>query len=130
MATGQVLPLLQGTFSPAAIDTLGRSADFVVVVSGLNESTLAPIVYASGASLGTNSAPIRGQFSSLQVGLRDVLNRGRDAAIITLIDRPPVGATTLQILRDAFENAPSKIWAIVPPVLGGNMGILILWAEK
>jgi len=110
--------VLQGTFLSAAIDTLGRSTDFVVVVSGRNESTLAPIVYASGASLVTNPDPSRGQFSSLRVGLREVLNRGRDAAIITLIDRPPIRATTLQILREAFENAPSKIWAIVPEYAG------------
>jgi molybdenum cofactor cytidylyltransferase len=110
--------ILQGTFLSAAIDTLGSSADFVVVVSGKNESTLAPIVYASGASMVTNPDPSRGQFSSLQVGLHEVLNRGRDAAIITLIDRPPVQAATLQVLREAFEGSPTNVWAVVPECSG------------
>ena len=65
-----------------------------------------------------NPDPSRGQFSSLQVGLHDVLNRGRDAAIITLVDRPPVSAATVQLLRDAFESAPQNIWAVVPEYCG------------
>jgi molybdenum cofactor cytidylyltransferase len=48
------------------------------------------------------------------VGLREVLNLGRDAAMITLVDRPPATASTLGILRAAFETASSEIWAVVP----------------
>jgi molybdenum cofactor cytidylyltransferase len=94
------------------------ATDFVVVVVGRNESVLAPVVYANGASLVVNPDPGRGQFSSLQVGLREVLNRGRDAAVITLVDRPPVKAATVQALRDAFEAAPAEIWAVVPEFSG------------
>ncbi len=104
----------KGTFLSASINTLGSSTDFVIVVCGKNEAALAPVVYANGASLVTNPDPSRGQFSSLQVGLHEVLNRGRDAAIITLIDRPPVQGATLQVLRDAFENSPSRVWAVIP----------------
>ena len=106
------------TFLSAAIRSLDRSTDFVVVVAGNNESTLAPIVYTVGASIITNPEPSRGQFSSLQVGLHEVLNRGRDAAVITLVDRPPVGSTTVQLLRDAFESAPQDVWAVVPEFSG------------
>ncbi len=66
--------------------------DVVLVVVGKNEAALAPIVYANGASLVVNPDPERGQFSSLRVGLQEVLNRGRDAAMVTLVDRPPVRA--------------------------------------
>jgi len=106
------------TFLSAAIRSLSPATDFVVVVVGENEAELAPIIYAQGASLIVNPDPGRGQFSSLQVGLHEVLNRGRDAAMITLVDRPPVRATTLPILREAFENAEQNTWAVVPEFSG------------
>jgi molybdenum cofactor cytidylyltransferase len=108
----------KGTFLSAAIHSLELSTDFVLVVAGKNEAALAPIVYSIGASIITNPDPGRGQFSSLQMGLRDVLNRGRDGAIITLVDRPPATQTTVRTLRDAFESAPQNIWAVVPEVSG------------
>jgi molybdenum cofactor cytidylyltransferase len=106
------------TFLSAAIRSLSAATEFVVVVVGKNEAELAPIIYARGASLVVNPDPGRGQFSSLQVGLHQVLNHGRDAAVITLVDRPPVSSTTIQTLRDAFEAADQNIWAIVPEFSG------------
>jgi molybdenum cofactor cytidylyltransferase len=108
----------KGSFLSAAIRSLSFSTDFVVVVAGNNEDTLAPIAYASGASLIVNPDTGRGQFSSLQVGLREVLNRGRDVAVITLVDRPPASAATVQGLRDSFEAAPQSVWALVPEFAG------------
>ena len=106
------------TFLSAAIRSLSPAADFVVVVVGKNEAALAPIIYAEGASLVVNPDTSRGQFSSLQIGLREVLNHGRDAAMVTLVDRPPVSAATIRFLRVAFENADQRIWAIVPEFSG------------
>ncbi len=106
------------TFLSAAIRSLLLTTDFVVVVVGKNEAALAPIIYADGASLVVNKDPTRGQFSSLQIGLREVLNHGRDAAMVTLVDRPPVGPATIQILHDAFEAADPNIWAVVPEFSG------------
>lgn len=106
------------TFLSAAIRSLSLAADFVLVVVGKNQAAPAPIVYASGASLVVNPDPDRGQFSSLQMGLHEVLNRGRDAAIITLVDRPPAAASTVQNLREAFEAADQNIWAVVPEFSG------------
>ncbi len=83
-AVGQALS--KDTFLSSAIRSLTLATDFILVVAGKNEATLAPIAYANGASLVTNPDPSRGQFSSLQVGLHEVLNRGRDAAVITLVD--------------------------------------------
>lgn len=106
------------SFLSSAIKSLTLSTDFVLVVAGQNESELAPVVYGNAAFLVVNPDPGRGQFSSLQVGLRQVLNRGRDTAIITLVDRPPASASTVQALRDAYEAAPRRIWAVVPEIAG------------
>ena len=115
-AAGQAVS--NDTFLSAAIRSLLQGADFVVVVVGKNEAELAPVIYAQGASLVVNRDATRGQFSSLQVGLQEVLNQGRDAAMITLVDRPPVRGSTIQTLREAFEVADHKIWAVVPEFSG------------
>jgi CTP:molybdopterin cytidylyltransferase MocA len=112
------LPLSGETFISAAVRALSSLTDQVLVVVGNNQSTLAPVVYSAGASVVRNPNPERGQFSSLRVGLREVLNLGRDAAMITLVDRPPATASTLKILRTAFESAPSQTWAVVPEFNG------------
>ena len=106
------------TFLSAAIRAFSLAAEFVLVVVGKNEVALAPVIYANGASLAVNPDPSRGQFSSLQIGLREVLNRGRDAAMVTLVDRPPVKAATIQVLHDAFEASDRSIWAVIPEFSG------------
>jgi molybdenum cofactor cytidylyltransferase len=119
-----------GTFLSAAIRSLSQYTDFVLVVAGRNEPSLAPVVYASGAFLVQNPEPERGQFSSLQVGLQEVLNRGRDAAMVTLVDRPPVGRATIEQLHDAFETAITHWkWAVVPEY-GGRHGHPIVLARE
>ncbi len=111
-------PLTRQTFLSAAIQSLSPFSEMVIVVAGKNEPALAPIVYANGASLVGNPAPERGQFSSLQVGLQEVLNHGRDAAILTLVDRPPANSATLQALCSAFATAAMGKWAVVPEYHG------------
>lgn len=120
---------LGDTFLSAAIRLFSAHVDEVLVVVGKNEAALAPVVYASGASLVVNPDPERGQFSSLRIGLREVLNRGRDAAMITLVDRPPVAMETLAALESAFERAAAeRKWAVIPeyhgthghPILAGR----------
>ena len=108
-----------GTFLSAAIELFIPYVDMVLVVVGSNERDLAPVIYANGASLVVNPKPERGQFSSLQTGLHEVLNRGRDAAMITLVDRPPVKPGTIEILADAFERTFHQgKWAVVPEYQG------------
>ena len=107
------------TFLSAAIRLLNAFNDMVIVVAGNNEASLAPAVYATSALLVRNPAPERGQLSSLQVGLEEVLNQGRDAAMITLVDRPPVAAATVKFLSSAFEKAlMQEKWAVVPEYQG------------
>jgi molybdenum cofactor cytidylyltransferase len=106
------------TFLSAAIQALEPFSETVIVVVGKNADTLTPVIYANGASLVQNPDPERGQFSSLQEGLQHVLSHGRDAAMVTLVDRPPASAATLQILCSAFAEAPSSVWGIVPEYNG------------
>jgi molybdenum cofactor cytidylyltransferase len=106
------------TFLSAAIQALEPFSETVIVVVGRNEDNLTPVVYAHGASLVRNPDPDRGQFSSLQVGLQEVLSHGRDAAMVTLVDRPPASAATLKTLCSAFTEAANDIWAVVPEYNG------------
>jgi molybdenum cofactor cytidylyltransferase len=104
-----------GTFLSAAIRAFTPYTDMVLVVGGKYAAEIAPVVYANGAFLVENPNPDRGQFSSLQVGLQEVLNRGRDAAMVTLVDRPPVQRATIEHLLAAFEQATRAWkWAVVP----------------
>jgi molybdenum cofactor cytidylyltransferase len=122
MGTDKARLLWHGkTFLEAHIDALTMHTDLVLVVAGNNAAALQPVVDARAAFLAVNPQPERGQFSSLQLGLQEVLNRGRDAAIIALVDRPPVQPGTIDRLRHALEQAPSGIWAVVPEY-GGSHG--------
>jgi molybdenum cofactor cytidylyltransferase len=110
-------PLAQ-TFLSAVVQSFDAFCEMVIVVAGHNASSIASVVYAYGAFLVTNPAPERGQFSSLQVGLQEVLNRGRDAAILTLVDRPPVQPSTLEKLCHRFAIRSHAIWAVIPEYRG------------
>ena len=117
-----LLPWRGKTFLRGAIDVLQPLTDLVIVVAGKNAANLAPAVYASGASLVVNPTPELGQFSSLQAGLREILNRGRDAAVVALVDRPPASPDTVARLRAAFQEATARgKWAVVPEH-GGRHG--------
>lgn len=116
-----LLPWGSGTFLSSAIRALQPATDLVIVVAGANAENLRPVVDAHAAFLAINPDPQQGQFSSLQVGLREVLNRGRDAAIITLVDRPAAQVETVQQIKAAFLASDEKIWAVVPEH-GGKHG--------
>ncbi len=109
-----LLPWHGGTFLSAAIQVLQSATELVIVVAGENAANLEPIVDAQAASLARNLNPEQGQFSSLQCGLREVLNRGRDAAIVTLVDRPAPSPQTVEQLKDAFLCSAETIWAVIP----------------
>jgi molybdenum cofactor cytidylyltransferase len=128
--TSSVAAPARQTFLSAAIHALAAWTELVIVVAGNNQAALAPVVYANGAFLVVNPGPARGQFSSLQVGLQDVLNRGRDAALVTLVDRPPAAASTVEKLRDAFATAlAGSKWAVVPEYAGKHGHPVIVGRE-
>jgi molybdenum cofactor cytidylyltransferase len=119
-----------GTLLSAAIDAFSPLNDLVIVVAGKNAADITPVVDATGGFLTVNPEPERGQFSSLQCGLHEVLNRGRDAAMITLVDKPPVKAATLEKLRMEFDSALSAgKWAVVPEYDGRHGHPILIGRE-
>jgi len=117
------------TFLSAAIGLFTPYVDVILVVAGKNLNDLSPIVYARGASLLVNPDPSRGQFSSLQTGLREVLNRGRDAAMVTLVDRPPPESQTLNALVDSFSGRDHGVWAVIPEYQGKHGHPILIGRE-
>ncbi len=110
---------LAETFVGAHINALKSHCDFVTVITGSNTQSIEPVAYSLGAFVIQNFTPELGQFSSLKIGLQDVLTRGRDAAIVALVDRPPVLPTTLVKLHAAFlEALEGNLWGIVPEFEG------------
>ncbi len=50
--------------------------------------------------------------------MQEVLNYGRDAAIVTLVDRPAADVETVQEIKAAFLSQGERIWAAVPEFQG------------
>lgn len=114
-----LLPWRQGSFLSSAIQALSPFSDLVIVVAGSNAEDIRPTVDSLGAFLVVNPEPERGQFSSLQVGVQDVLNRGRDSAILTLVDRPAPELATVSYLREQFLRRINEgAWGVVPSFEG------------
>jgi molybdenum cofactor cytidylyltransferase len=130
---GQDKALLQyggRSFLAGAIQLLQNVCDFVVVVAGKNMDVLRPIVYENSAYLALNPQPELGQFSSLRLGLQAVLDRGRDAACVTLVDRPPAELKTVQKLKEHFlRGSPETNWALVPQ-FEGKHGHPVIFARE
>ncbi len=116
-----LLPWRDGTFLSSAIRALQPVTELVIVVAGANAAALEPIADSQAAFLVVNPNPQQGQFSSLKVGLQEVLNRGRDAAIVTLVDRPPAEVETIEQIKAAFLASDEQVWAVVPE-FGGKHG--------
>ena len=126
-----LLPWRRGTFLSGAIKLLTAYTDLVIVVAGKNAKQIEPIADANAAYLAVNHDPDRGQFSSLQLGLQEVLNRGRDTAVVTLIDRPPALPETVHHLRNEYLNLIRKdqVWAVVPEFEGQHGHPIIIGRE-
>jgi molybdenum cofactor cytidylyltransferase len=131
MGTDKALLKFPGSnenFLSAQIASLKPHCEILLVVAGRNAGALKHDVYRLAADLVVNPDPDRGQFSSLQVGLNELLNRGRNLALITHVDRIPPSSQTINALKDAFGRRARETWMVVPeyngvhghPVLAGR----------
>jgi molybdenum cofactor cytidylyltransferase len=103
------------TLLSAALAAFDPFTRLNVVVAGKNADAIATTVDACGANLVRNPAPENGQFSSLQIGLRELLDRGCTAAMITPVDCPPLTSVSLQRLHSDFLRAvEGGFWAVAP----------------
>ncbi len=115
-----LLPWRGRTFLENAILSFSNETDLVIVVTGKNTESLKPTIYAcGGAFLAVNSQPENGQLSSLQVGLGAVLDHGRDAALVTLVDRPVPAQQTVALIRShLLAVLDQDKWAVIPDYQG------------
>lgn len=110
-----IIPPPGPTLLSAAIFAFEPFTRLVVVVAGNNAQVVGIAAGACGAHMVRNPHPECGQFSSLQAGLREVLSRGCDFAMITPVDCPPLSAISLDRLCDSFQRAQARgIWAVAP----------------
>ena len=119
----------EGTLLSAAISCFRNHCDLVFVIAGTNAENVRGTVYRNGADILVNPDPDRGQFSSLRIGLQEVLNRGRDGAMVTLVDRPPLRADTLAVVVEAFRNRSNNIWAVIPEFAGKHGHPIVIGRE-
>ena len=119
----------QGTLLSCCIQALSPYCELLFLVCGANAETLRPLVYGCGADLVVNPAAERGQFSSVQVGLQQVLYCGRDNAMVTLVDRPPLQVETLATLVEAFRSRPYGTWAVIPEFQGRHGHPILIGRE-
>lgn len=117
------------TILGATIEAFSAYCDSVIVVAGKNAPELQTIIYSRAAFLVVNRKPERGQFSSLQTGLQAVLDQGRDAALIALVDHPPPQPATLAHLVDAFGYRAHNVWAVVPEYRGKHGHPILIGRE-
>ena len=120
------------------IDALNADTEMILVAVGADADALAPVVWARAAymvqlSEGTSDA------DALRTMLQEVLNRGRDAALVTAPDNKGLTAETVHRMVAAYCTAGDEIWAVVPetemlqghPVLMGRRMIeLFLRGQK
>jgi molybdenum cofactor cytidylyltransferase len=117
------------TLLSAAIRAFSDHCELVIVVVGENEPVLMPMIYGEGAFLVRNPVPERGQFSSLQTGLHEVLDHGRDSAMVTLVDRPPSTDDTLRNLVNLFADRAHDVWAVIPEHAGKHGHPMLIGRE-
>jgi CTP:molybdopterin cytidylyltransferase MocA len=120
------------------IGALNIDTEMVLVAVGAAEEALAPVIWAKAAYMvqlpaGASDA------DALRAMLQEVLNRGRDAALVASLDSHALTAETVHRMVAVFCAAGDEIWAVVPetamqqghPVLLGRRMIeLFLRGQK
>ncbi len=97
------------------IEALNADTEMVLVAVGADAEALTPVVWAKAAYLVQLSATAS-DADALRVMLQEVLNRGRDAALVAALDGRGLTAETVHRMVAAYCEAGDEIWAVVPEI--------------
>jgi hypothetical protein len=96
----------------ALIASLDAGSDLVLVVLGAGAETLAPVAWAQAAYVLQLPSECS-RADALRAALRDVLNRGRDTALVVSLSDAPLSAERVQSMVEAYREADDNVWAVV-----------------
>jgi len=120
------------------IEALNTDTEMVLVAVGADAESLTPVVWAKAAYLVQLPATAT-DADALRTMLQEVLNRGRDAALVAALDGCGLTSETVHRMVAAYCAAGDEVWAVVPeseiaqghPVLMGRRMIeLFLRGQK
>jgi CTP:molybdopterin cytidylyltransferase MocA len=95
------------------IEALNADTEMVLVAVGAEAEALAPVVWAKAAYMVQLSATAS-DAEALRAMLQEVLNRGRDAALVASLDDHGLTAETVHRMVAAYCAAGDEVWAVVP----------------
>ena len=95
------------------IEALNADTEMVLVAVGADAEALAPVVWAKAAYM-VQLPPNTGDAEALRAMLQEVLNRGRDAALVTGLNVHGLTAETVHRMVAEYCAAGDEIWAVVP----------------
>jgi len=107
------------------IDALNADTEMVLVAVGADAEALVPAVWARAAYLVQLPETATG-VEALRIVLQDVLNRGRDTALVTGAETQGLTQETVHRMVAEYCAAGDEIWAVVPEaeVLQGHPVLL------
>jgi CTP:molybdopterin cytidylyltransferase MocA len=120
------------------ITALNTDTDMILVALGTNSETLEPVAWAQAAYV-VQLPPKANDAETLRTMLQEVLNHGRDAALVTALDDQDLTAETVHRMVATYCSAGDETWAVTPenatqkwhPVLLGRQMIeLFLRGQK
>jgi hypothetical protein len=138
IAAGEIQKKTKAEALDEMISALNTDSEMVLVAAGADASALEPVVWARAAYVVQISEKASGA-EALRVMLQEVLNRGRDAALVASLENSSLTAETVHRMVTAYCAAGDEIWAVVPgtarqqgfPVLLGRRMIeLFLRGQK
>jgi CTP:molybdopterin cytidylyltransferase MocA len=97
----------------ALITALNADTEMVLVAVGADAEALAPVIWGRAAYMVQLPADASDAVA-LRTMLQEVLNRGRDAVIVTSLHVPGLTAETVHRMVAEYCAAGDDVWAVVP----------------
>jgi CTP:molybdopterin cytidylyltransferase MocA len=95
------------------INALNTDTEMILVAAGADAEAIAPVVWARAAYMVQLPADASDAVA-LRAVLQEVLNRGRDAAVVTALHSQGLTAETVHRMVAEYCAAGDEIWAVVP----------------